>query len=120
MAKYYIITGLGQLVVTILVGIVTRQAQGITLLHLHIAKSLEGVGLLIEVCTVTEQVCALMTKMHITMQHLSITIAILIVVQIVRMYQVHAFILHLFSWSALALWLCSKGNSQHQQSQNNR
>jgi hypothetical protein len=83
-------------------------------------KGLKGVRLLVEVGTIAKQVCTLVTKMYITMQHLCIAVAILVVVQIVRMYQVYTFILHLFiTWSTLTLWLRSKGNSQHQYTQNN-
>ena len=114
MTKNYIIASLSQLVITIIIGIVTCQAKGVTLLHLHMAKSFEGVRLFIEVSTITEQVSSLMAKMHVTMQHLCITITILVIVKIVGMYQIYTLILHFLSWRTFALWLCCKSNSKHQ------
>ena len=67
MSQYHVIASLRQLIVTIIIGIVTRQTQRVALLHLHMSESLEGVGLFIEVRTVTEQVSPLMTEMHIAM-----------------------------------------------------
>ena len=115
-----IVTSLCQLGVTIVEGIVTSETKRIALCHLDMAKSFETIGLLIEMGTVAVEVSTSMAEMNVTMQHLSVIITKLVVVQIVRMYQVYTFILHLFiTWSTLTLWLRSKGNSQHQYTQNN-
>jgi hypothetical protein len=79
------------------------------------SESLKGIGLLIEVGTITKQVSTLMTEMYIAMWHLSVTITILVIVQIIGMDKIHAFVLHFFLWSTLTLRLCRKDNSQHQQ-----
>jgi hypothetical protein len=56
-------------------------------------ESLKGISLLEEVSTVAIKVCSHMTEMYIAYQYLSIPIPILVIPQLVRMYQIDTFIL---------------------------
>ena len=103
-----IISSLSQLVISIIIGIVTSQAESITLYHFDMTKSLKRIGSFIEMGTVAIQVCPIMAKMHMTIQHLSITITILVVVKIVGMDKIHSLILNLLSRSTFLGWLSSK------------
>ena len=110
-----------QLVVTVVVRIVTEQLQGVALQHLDVSEGLERIGLFVEVGTVTIEVSAHVPEMDIAMQHLGITILKLVVVQVVSMYQIDPFVLHLLlSGSTLASWLHGKHHSQYQQTKNDK
>ncbi len=62
--------------------------------------------------TIAKQVCSLMAEMHIAMQHLGIAIAILIVMQIVRVNQIDTLVLHFLLEGTLARG-SRKDDSQH-------
>ena len=85
------------------------------------SESLEGIGLFIEVSTITIKIGTHMAKMNVTMQHLGITILELVIVQIVGMNQIDSFVLHLFlAWSTFTGWLHGKHHSQYQQSEDDK
>jgi hypothetical protein len=79
--------------ITVIIGIVAGKTERIALCHLDMAKSLEAIGLFIEMGTVAIEVGTGMTEMNITMQNGSIVITVLIVMQIVRVNQIDALVL---------------------------
>ena len=94
------------LFITIVIGILTHQRQRITLIHLYISESLEGVAALVEISTVTIQTSTLMGEMHLTVQDGCIGIDTLVKMQEVGMYQIDTRVLHLsFPCRTLALFL---------------
>ena len=117
MLQHHVATGLRQLVVAVIEGVVAGQAQGVALYHLDMSEGLKRIGLLIEVGTVAVEVRPHMAKVHAAVQHLSVAIAILVVVQVVGMYQVDTFVLHhrLLARSTLARRLHGKHHAQRHQ-----
>ena len=93
--QYHIIAGHGQLVVTVIIGIVTGQSQGVTLYHLHMSPSLKGIGLFVEMGTVAIQVGTHVTKMHAAMKNLRITVTVLVIMKVIGMNQIDTFVLSL-------------------------
>ena len=83
MSQHNIVSCLCQLSVTVVVSIVAGQAERIALFHLNVSEGFEGVGLLIEVCAVTEEVGSLVAEVYIAVQHLCVAVLILVVVQTV-------------------------------------
>ena len=120
MFQYDIISSLSQLVISIIVSIVTSQAECVALYHLDMAKSLKRIGSFIEMGTVAIQVCPIMAKMHMTIKNLSIPITILVIMKIVGMNKIHSLILNLLSRSTFLGWLSSKCKSQHHESNDYR
>ena len=109
MFQHHIIAGTCHLLVTIVVGIVAKQREGITLIHLHMTESLERVAGLIEIGTVAIQTSSLMSEVNLTIKDGSIGILSLIVVQHIGMHQIYTGILSLGLTSgttALLLLLC--------------
>ena len=79
------------------------------------SESLEGIGLFVEVGTVTIEVGTYMTEMDVAMQHLCITILELVIVQIVGMHQKYSFVLYLLARSTFARRLHGKYHGEHDQ-----
>ena len=63
--EHHIITGSRHLLVTIVIGIVGYQRQGITLIHLYVSKSLKRIAGLVEISTVTIETGTDMGKLHL-------------------------------------------------------
>ena len=85
------------------------------------SESLERIGLLVEMSAVAIEVCTYMTEMNMAMQHLGVAIPELVIVQIVGMYQIDPFVLHLLlARRTLAGWLHGKYHSQHQQTEDDK
>ena len=111
-----IISSLSQLVISIIVSIVTSQAERIALYHLDMAKSLKGIGGLIEMGTVAIQVGSDVTEVYTTYQNLSSISTILVEVQFVRMYQINTFVLlHRLRLLARSALLDGLHGKHHQQ-----
>ena len=90
--EHHIVAGLRQLVVAVIVGILAGEAEGVALHHTHMAEGLEGVRLLVEMGTVAVEVGTLMAEMDMAVEHLCVTVAVLVVVQVVGVYEIDALV----------------------------
>ena len=90
--EHHIVAGLRQLVVAVVVGILAGEAEGVALHHTHMAEGLEGVRLLVEMGTVAVEVGTLMAEMDMAVEHLRVTVAVLVVVQVVGVYEIDALV----------------------------
>ena len=93
--EHHVISGTGQLVVTVVIGIVTEQRQGVTLIHLHMTESLEGIAGFEEIGAVTIKAGSHVVEMHMSAQDLCVTVLILVIAQLVSMDQIDTLVCHL-------------------------
>ena len=117
MLQDHIIASLCQLRITVIISIVAGKTQRIALRHLDMTKSLKAIGLLIEMSAITIEVGSCMTEMNIAMQYLCIVIAVLVVVEIIRMNQIYTFVLHLLTGGSTLSWCSCKNYCQQQNGQ---
>ena len=107
MFEHHVVTGLCQLGVAIVVGIVADEAEGVALYHPDVSKSLEGVGEIVEMCAVAIEVGTHMTEVYLAMHYLCSVVAELVVVQVVGMNKIDALVLlhrlRFLAWRALLL-----------------
>ncbi len=93
--QHDVVTCTGQFSVTVIVGIVAEERQGVALIHLDMAKSLKGVAGLKEVGTVTIKPGTHVSKMNFAPQHLRIAVLVLVVTQLIGMNQIDSLVLRL-------------------------
>ena len=70
MAQHHVAAGTHHLLLTVVLGIVAGEREGITLLEPHMSERLYGVLLLIEIGTVAPQLCAIVAEMHLALDNL--------------------------------------------------
>ena len=83
--KLYIITGPCQLVKSVVVEHLTIEHEGVTLIHPHMTKGIEGVGGLIVEGTVAKQKHTIVAELHMTYKNLGGTVQALVKVQTIGM-----------------------------------
>ena len=85
-----IVPDFGYLCITIIEQIITVKKQSIPLLHLHIIKCFQGIGLFIEASTITIHIDTIVPERHIAYQDLCIRVRIVLALfQHIRMKQVN-------------------------------
>ena len=115
--KHHVIAGAGHLLVAIVIGIIAEQREGVALIHLYMAESLERVAGLVEVGTIAIKAGSLVGKMHLAIEYGGIGILGLVVVQHIGMNQINAGVLRLLSLTrsrTTALLLLCKSRHQSQ------
>ena len=87
------------------------------------SESLEGIGGLIEVSTVAEQLRPVMAELHMPVENLRVGILVLVVGEHVGMYKIYTFVLRLCCPSScfpLFLWRSHCERQSHDEGYNNK